>query len=473
MNKSILHIQAVETAAAVLLAALALNSCTNGGLTPPETDSAEPVRISAEVSGELYSRAGYQDQGLVTDGEYYLAYPLNVSGDNLSWTVAVADFGKDGNGLGIVTTPQGNELKWSDVGGGSVPTFSLDNVPPGLDRNNNTDPTTVVFGDENPFVAAPFDDKYGSNDLLWGNKQVNRDTRRIDFDLHHYMSRVRLVITADETNSQEGALDLNGATVSISSLVLTPVSFNRLDGSLSLGDDPGRYKTLEFVNDEINWDPEKTKPDKDNDKKIIYTTRDFVLPPQGLLDDDQRPRLTIRLQNGKEYSGILPHAMEVYSSQTGDSNAAGYPVALAFLKEHVLTISTLITEEPPYLVFMPVTVMEWVDKGKFLLEGHQAGIYKEAEFYDMIEQYQQNNDFQLARYGYQATREKDDDTDETIWVFNIWHSLVLDEDKIKGSMVRDKGQDDFEFDFNRYSVSLEDGKPLGTGELKTLVTSQP
>ena len=143
-------------------------------------------------------------------------------------------------------------------------------------------------------------------------------------------------------------------------------------------------------------------------------------------------------------------------------------MTLAFLKEHVLTIRTLITEAPPELVFMPVLVTEWVDKGEFSLEGHQAGIYKEEEFYDMIEQYQQNNVFQLARYGYKT--EKDDGTEEKIWVFNIWHSLVL-EDRIKGSMVRNNGQDDFEFNFNRYTVSLTDGTAVSTAGLKTLVTN--
>ena len=458
MNKSILHIQAV-----MLLATLAVHACTGGGLTPPETDSGEPVRISAEVSGELHSRA--YDSGPVYEGIFYLTYPANGSGNNLSWTVAVADFDKKNDGMGIVTTPQNNELKWNDVGGGSVPTFCLDNVPTDLDRNGNTDPTTVVFEETtNPFKAAPFDEEKGSNDLLWGDKQVSRDTRRIDFDLHHYMSKVRLVITADETNSQEGDLDLSDATVSISSLVLTPVSYNRLDGSLSLGDNPD-YETLEFVKDVGDW--YKIKTDGTNGKTTVYTTRDFVLPPQGLLDDDKRPRLTIRLKNGKEYSGILPHAMEVDYSRT-DKKDDSYPVTLAFLKEHVLTIRTLITEAPPELVFMPVLVTEWVDKGEFSLEGHQAGIYKKEEFYDMIEQYQQNNVFQLARYGYKT--EKDDGTEEKIWVFNIWHSLVLD-DQIKGSMVRNNGQDDFEFNFNRYTVSLKDGPAVSTAELKTLVTN--
>lgn len=449
MNKSILHIQAV-----MLLATFALHACTGGGLTPPETGSEEPVRISAEVSGELHSRA--YDSGPVKEGIFYLTYPANGSGNNLSWTVAVADFNEKNDGMGIVTTPQNNELKWNDVGGGSVPTFCLDNVPTNQDPNGNTDPTTVVFGDVNPFVAAPFDDKDGSNDLLWGDKQVSRDTRRIDFDLHHYMSKVRLVITADETNSQEGDLDLRDATVSISSLVLTPISYNRLDGSLSLGENPD-YKTLEFVNDDLEWINIET-----DGKTTVYTTRDFVLPPQGLLDDDKRPRLTIRLENGKVYSGILPHAMEVDYSQT-DKKDDSYPVTLAFLKEHVLTIRTLITKDPPELVFMPVLVTEWVDKGEFSLEGHQAGIYKEEEFYNMIEYYKKNNEFQLARYGYK--------TEEKIWVFNIWHSLVLDEAKIKGSMVRDNEQDDFEFNFNRYTVSLTDGTAVNTAGLKTLVTT--
>ena len=196
-----------------------------------------------------------------------------------------------------------------------------------------------------------------------------------------------------------------------------------------------------------------------------------MLPPQGLFDDDRRSKLTITLANGTVYSGILPHAMEIDDNDPAHTEPS-YPVALSFLREHILTIRTIVTEDPPELSFMPVKVVKWVDKGRFTLEAHQAGVYTAAEFYKLIEYYSANNEYQLTRYGPLVTEEG---TDVQKWAFDFFQSVVLEESKIKGMMKRTNGQKDFSFNFHNYTIYIkkagsEPAKATSPEELYNMVT---
>lgn len=434
-----IHKVFIRFATAVLLTAAV--GCTSESGTVAGPGEGEPVRVGADVARQIYTR-GYQDSGKVTYGIYYLTYPLN-SGDN---NVANVNFNVEGStpGVGMVIVPPDKELKWIDVGG-STPTFYLDNVKAEYGNDEST-LTDIVFDEEkNPFVAGLFDldVDHPDNDLLWGSSMVSHGVKTVNFDLHHYMSRVRVQVSVDRENEKEdGDLDLEGAMVSISSLVHKPYSYNRLNGTMSLGDSPS-YADLNMVTEKINWaNIEDVDKDGFND---IYTTADFVLPPQGLLENDLRPVLTIKLKNGNTYSGILPHAMEIVDEA---HPSGGYPVALYFLKEYILTIRTVITEEPPTLAFMPVKVVEWVDKGDFTIEAHQAGIYTAEEFKKLVSYYSDNNEYQLVRYG-----KLNEETNE--WVFDFFHSVILNYDEIYGCMKdRNKGQKNFSFSFNGYKVYI-------------------
>lgn len=434
------------------------------------SDDAE-LRITAEVAQQLHSRA-YQVEGYVVGGTYYLSYPLNTT--NNPYNVASVEFGKEGMNpaIGTVTVPPDKSLKWKDVGGGSTPTFYLDNVVGPFD-----DPalTKIKFSSENnPYKAGLYDEENGTNDLLWGEVTAQRDVKTVNFDLHHNMSRVKVQVTLNKNDEYGSDLTLDGATVEISSINQTPLSFNRLDGTLELptiaaetDEEYNRvYTPLTLVkyprSDEeegaegiIKWASEGTD---ENDTNIIeiYTSQDFVLPPQGLLENEHRPRLTITLKNGTKYSGILPHAMEI---------EGGTPAYLYFLPEHILTIRTVITEEPPLLSFMPVWVMKWVDKGEFDLEAHQAGIYRAEEFYKLIEYYEKNNEYQLVRYGYLYT---DEGSDEQRWNFDFFSGVTLEWSEIAGSMNKgdDTNKKDFSFYFNNYAVYIRSRNANGIIETK-------
>lgn len=451
-----------------IMTLVAIVACSSEETSIDNSEENGTFVVTAEVAQQVYLR-NYKESGRVESGIYYLSYPQT---DNITYNVASVDFAKeDGTpGIGVVTVPENKELKWESVGGGPTPTFYLDNVKPEL-ADDNSSSTEIILNDKNPYKAGIFDQEEGSNDLLWGTEIARRNDKNIKFDLHHNMSRVRVQITVDHTNEQNiGDLDLDKAKVYITSLVHTPISYNRLDGSLSLGDNP-QYKSLEFVDPEIetlSWAEIITE------EPLVkrYTTKDFVLPPQDLLEDERRPHLTIELENGRIYSGILPHAMEV-----GDNNPThtepSYPVALSFLKEHILTIRTIITEDPPELAFMPVWVVQWVDKGDFTIEAHQAGIYTEQEFGKLIEYYQANNEYQLTRYG-RLVDVPDSPTNEQKWIFDFFHSIELDYDVIHGAMERIKGQKDFSFSFNNYTQYIvkdsNSPQPISESELYNIVT---
>lgn len=417
----------------------------------PEMIVGEGLKVSARKANHVYTRS-YQDEGTVVSGKYYLSYPNT----DRTYTLAVVDFDKmaaESPGLGIVNTLSGSELKWSDIGGSPV-TFYLDNV----DQKYGTGPEAVFTANDNPFVAGLFDSEEGTNDLLWGEKSVNVGTKSLGFDLHHNMSRVRVQVEVVHKDNSVEDITLEGATVRITNLYSRPTSFNRTDGTLTLDTESADEGILIVAPDSENPGYDWKDSDTSDPDKTLYFSQDIILPPQSPAEDFTRSRLVITLENGDVYDGILPHAMFI----AAPDNTLNYPVTLSFLKEYILTIHTVITEQPPELVFMPVWVTEWVDKGEFTLESHQSGIYTPEEFYKLIGYYEAVNEYQLVRYGYLYSPD-DTDTETKLWHFDFFSSVSLDYDRIyrkmiPGHTVVDKGEaKNFEFAFNNYSIYVYNG----------------
>ena len=454
MIKKQLYKITIHLLVATLLAGVAACSSEETSVTHPEESGT--FSVVAEVAPQLYSRASTEIK-YIEDGTYYLSYPLTIT--NNPYDVASVQFGNANTDprIGSVKVNDNQPLKWMDVGGGSTPTFYLDNVKPSSDASDN--PTKIVFNndnpDDNPYKAGRYEGDNGKNDLQWSSVQATRGVNTVNFDLHHYMSKIRVEVTVDDSDAAiPEDFNLQDAKVEITSINQIPVAYNRLDGSLELREEK---TSLTLMDTDLYW--ENIETDEENEHITIYTTQDFVLPPQELPDDENRPRLVITLGNGDVYSGILPHAMEIAGEKADDPTI---PAALSFMKEHVLTIRTLITDEPPTLSFMPVWVVEWVDKGEFDIEAHQAGIYTAAEFYRLIEYYKDNNEYQLPRYGRLNTA---DDT----WNFDFFQSVTLDYDSIYNKMsATDKGQKDFSFNFNNYTVSVKTSSGTTTVNAETL-----
>ena len=460
MSRNTIYQSTGHLTIAAIFTIVAACSSEEISVTHPEEEG-KTLTIIAEVARQVHSRATADEY--ITKGTYYLTYP--PASGNLTHNVAPVKFGNSDMdpGFGVVSVPEEKGLKWSGIKNESITTFYLDNVDP---VDNQGEPSlTIVFDDNNnPYKAGILSEE---NDLLWGVTEVARNTTNtIFFDLHHYMAGIKVEVTVDPTYAEEGELNLEGAVVEISSIRQTPISYNRLDGSLELptvsqetGEEYDKvYQTLTLVDESkkegaegrIEWF--ETKENGDNLTKT-YVTQNFVLPPQDLLENEYRPHLIIK-KDGKEYSGILPHTMFLYNG-----NYENYPVTLSFLKEHILTIRTLISEDPPELAFAPVEVVQWVDKGEFDLEAHQAGIYKAEEFYKLIEYYNDNNEYQLVRYG------RKDESGE--WVFDFFSSVTLEDGKVRGKITN--GPTGFSFNFNGYSVYIG-SQQVSDSELHQILT---
>lgn len=437
----------------VLIFVTGLSSCVydepgDGG----DKDLSSPLRVSAGIARYAATRASTDEPQIVTEGVYYLSYPQ--SGSN-QYAVGKVDFDIAGQtGLGIVNNAAGTELKWSDIGGTPV-NFYLDNVP-----SSSGNDITVNFPNlDSPYNAAVYDSIAGTNDLLWGYKQSARDIKTVTFDLHHNMSRVKVQVQVVRTEGSVSEISLDDATVTLTNIYTEPKSYDRLTGTLTLNEET--RSDIAIVDQPLGSESGARWLEKqvnEEESSVTYFSTDLLLPPQALAEDENRSQLVIRLADGAEYVGILPYAM--FIANPSDDNSLTYPVTLAFIPEHILTIRTVITEEPPELAFMPVYVMDWVYKGDFDLEAHQSGIYKSDEFYRLIDYYSVNNEIQLERYGYLYS---EDDTSEESWVFNFFSSVVLNFDQIRNSMhpgveVPGKGvRKDFSFHFNNYPIYVSDG----------------
>lgn len=497
MRKKQLYKIALHVISAAALMAVVACSSEEPTLSDP-SEKGGTFTVIAEVAQQLYSRGSMNvEDGYVKEGLCYLSYPPRDKDD---YGLAEVNFHKEpaSPGIGIVTIledgdDKDKELKWDKVKGSSP--LYLDNVSPELAASGST-PTYISFSpDNNPYKAGLYKDvsKEDTNDLLWGDQNVNQNTKNIHFDLHHQMAGVRVQVTVDCTNDLgNGDLDLEDAEVAITSINHTPIAYNRLDGSLLLTElDESKegetgydydeiykehYQPLILFGEGLEW--AKIYKDEKNENIKTYVTQDFVLPPQDLLAGKYRPKLEITLKNGTKYSGILPHAMFIEKPSEDNSSSDGaltYPVALSFLKEHILTIRTVITQDPPELAFMPVMVVEWVDKGEFTLEAHQSGIYTADEFESLIKYYGANREYQLPRYGRLVTT-----GDVEKWQFDFFSSVRLDRKKIANSMLINNGQKDFYFNFNNYPIYIieQEGDPTeligaeGQQELYNIVTGQ-
>lgn len=432
----------------LLFSTLFLYACQGNTSDVPHFEDGK-LNVGASIAKEVLTRN--TNDGTVTSGTFHLTYPSA----NNSYTVNDVIFGEDITNpqIGKVYTPDGQPFKWSLVGGGT-PVFYLDNVAP--TNAPGLDPMVVVFDEDNKFKAGIYDTINFTNDLLWGTKEVQRNTTgTIHFDLHHNMSRIRVMVTADNTYEFEDNLDLDGALVQITNINLNPESFNREDGTLTLGNASENYGALTLVNeagdssqeDFINW----SSSWENENGFLTYISHSCIVPPQMLAEDNTRPRLIIKLQNGSSFSGVIPHAMEIDPPASSESTNP-YPVSFSFLKEHLITIRTVISGDPPSLVFMPVKVVEWVDKGEFDFVAHQAGIYTAAEFFKMIEYYRDGNLYQLQRYGPYMK-------DSGIWNFNFFSTVIIQVDSLSdlyGKMnPKNSESSDYQFIFNLYSVYIQ------------------
>lgn len=461
-----------------LLSGGMLLSCSESELMTELPLNHVALRVAAEIQGAKNTRT-YQSSGVINEGTYYMSYINNQGGSQISEVVFV-------NGSGHISIDNDKYLEWDQIGynSGSETTsqFFLDNVPP--EKGGKI----VNFTEEyNPFVAGVLDINDGSNDLLWGERQIARNSPIVNFQLHHCMAMINVELTYEK--NIEGItenLNIEGATVSISNLLQTPKSYNRETGELSFTKieaneeasgnpetnqpDLSEFKSMTLVDTYFPWkSPEQSE--KDGKEITIYKSKDFVLPPQELLTTDERPRLSVKIPKGDgeeiTYSGVIPRAMDMTMS-----DGSKVPMTLSLLREYCLTLHIRLSLDPVEIIFMPVTVADWVDKGTILINADQAGINDEPgflKFINVLKEYTPGQEDKLERFGYK------DDKDGEKWKFNIFSELSFDlndenqelklED-IKG-VLRDVDLPAFSFNMHNWKIYI-----YSEGQEYVLTTSE-
>lgn len=401
---------------------LCLSSCVSE--EPDIQGEQDGINVRASLANDISTR-GIITSGQIESGTYFITYMLKSNSEYAIENVEFDQSVMDSKGY----VPSG--LQWNMIKNNK---FYMDNVDVAV--NQGTELENVIFGNDNPYIGAPVvpdpdrtEDYVAENDLLWGVSTPATNAKTIDFSLHHVMSKLKVMVTVDKTNAIGREFDFENAEVTISNVVTRPYSYDRLSGTVSLPEEP-EYETIYLADmkeggSQLDWQSIIEYPDEPNKK--TYISYDYILPPQGLKDDSSRPKLSIKVKTeeypeGKVFSGYLPHAMELVSA---GENAA--PLPLAFLREHYLTLRTVLSKDTPQLLFQPVWVYKWVDKGEFTSDGYQAGVYDEEDFMNLIAYYNAGNQVQLRRYG-----KKDA---SGAWQFNIFGNLELQRSDIYGMMI--------------------------------------
>lgn len=425
---------------ALLLTAgiLTLSACVS------DKEAAEPggrrtgeVRIGAFVEDITETRA--QGSKIIESGTYYMTYPNNP--EKTTHSVCTVNFH---DGFGVTTTSANKELKWEEVGSLTysdvLTNFFLDNVAPpvGVDPNATEIPFTEDF---HPFDAAVYAGDGGYNDLLWGYAFVDLfTTAEINIGIHHYMSRVSVIVTVDNSLENAQEIDFDAGSVKITNVVKKGVSYSRVNnGSISLGDEPD-YEDLELAV-EGGW--ESKKVDESDPNITYYQTKNFVIPPQTLRTDDRRPRLVIDVPQPdgtiRTYSGVIPRVMMV----------DGSPATMAFDKEKNLTLKVKISQDRLRIESIVAYVQDWVNKGTFTVSSSYGTVATVEAFNTLINIYPDQDEEQLRDYGFHHTYDGNN-----FWTFNVLTDPVIKVEDVKGKWA--EPLPDFSFDFTSHKFKLVD-----------------
>ena len=452
--------------ASLMLVTVITGACTDDDIKINDTPilSKDAISIGAKVEEALSTRT-YIESGQVKAGKFLLTYPYYYSGQDAYGyyrylfhygDVTFGYQGQETTGFVNVGTPLApKELVWSPTNAGTssddgifvwpanTPSpLVLDNFmcKAVLNTSNLVDSIVNITEKypENPYKAGIFDAENGTNDLLWGKELVKGGTDVINFNLSHRMTRLILNVIVEPDNSpqpdtQTLTINLDNASVTLTDILLDPVSYRRLYGELlfqnrlsNVNDAVSStisvdYKDFRLVRSEASDDRDTEDENgnlyqwakvEDNAGNKTYTTQDFVFVPQTLRQGTSlRPRIIIavpqkdvneghnpgyELQDSIYFSGNIPVTMKM---DNGDDIPPSLQT-LNFDPGKVITLTTKMKPGEMELEFAPVTVEPWVYKGTFYPSAKQSGIYTAEDLYSLIEYYKAGNEYWLHKFGY-------------------------------------------------------------------------
>lgn len=376
----------------------------------------------------------------ITSGILNLIYPASTGGSPK--TYATVNFDLTNDGIGLVMTTEGKELLWNQVSTAANNSFTLDNIPLSY-TTDLSNPITVSFSqNDSPYSAGLLSE---GNDLLWGTAPTSAANPKapVEIELHHKMSLLRVVIDSE--------IDLSDAIVEISGIVKSVSSFHRTTGKVTVGTNKNNYnydlRLVEKGNDKLAWAEKNLRTNESESNK--FTTRNFIIPPQPLQETNDRSQLKVFVNvdgEDKVYSGYLPRSMSVQGYEGEDGTAF-----LEFLSEKFLTIKTTIEAKNPILEFQPVTYVDWVNKGKFVINGYQEGLYDSSNFTDLISAITSNDVLAMSRFGYEKNGE---------WHFQVWADLELSYEDIENKLKNVDIKFDFIIGAHTITIKKSDGSVI-------------
>lgn len=381
--------------AAACMMAMSLASCEESAVDEIGGNADAPLELTAMMDGLVQSRAnGDTSDGAVQFGTYYFTYPQGSS-KNLTYLTSPCIFTES---VGRIY-PTSSPLEWKDLPSLSTYSFKLDNLSE----------TATQIDAEGTMLGVTLDgeraSKYGAalegvnnNDIVWGALDgVTYSANNIHFDMTHRMSRVSVTVQGEQE-----ALKGN-VTVRLKDVVTEAALFNRMDGSIILPDEC-TYEDIVLV-DNAPLTPVANSVN-------TYTTPNLILPPQSLRSGTDRPRLEITIGedlNQKTYTGALPSGM-IYET-------AGYAATLEFCQGvHLeLRVSRLAENlEEPEILFLPAVVRNWEDKGEYLVNSNQQGVYSTQDLVNAIKAYNAKDVNEMKKYGYLLYKTVDDFYNEDV-----------------------------------------------------------
>lgn len=360
-----------------------LNSCaTEDEIADIAAGSDHKIRVGAAINAEKASRAEvYVAQGEITTGMYYLTYQ---SYGNPSFSVATVNFDvTDAEGNGIVTDPSGKELAWKNVRtfnntNNQRANFYLDNVSP-----SGSDALIIQSQEfQDTYKAAVLDTITGSNDLLAGSLlSVDYDTEKLDFNLSHQLSRLKLVISVNNIydEGQADFVNLSNAQITLSNICCDVVSYDRSNQTLTNSNTLSDLQIVDTSNENLGWvwptGLENAIVEADNSTTQYYISQSMVIPPQTVNQITNRPILTITTtgDNPRSFWGYLPASM--IDEGTNTSQVTSFQ----FLKGYLMTLRVHVNAAERMLIFQPVTIENWVDVGNQRLNGSEEPATPETE----------------------------------------------------------------------------------------------
>lgn len=399
--------------------------------------------IKATVSDAIMVRG---INGTVKSGEYRFSYPAKDG----AYTTVPCPF-TDGTGL-AADAGDGHFLTWEDVAGNPPYRFYLDNVPAA--NNGGESFYGVQFSDaEKQRYAAGIDNEKATNDIVWGEYSTgSTGSAELPFKLYHRMTRISVVVTASKNNV------LDNAQVALTDVVLLPENFNRIKGEVGISDSP-KYTLFELRGaSSPAWTSEsKTETVEGSDAtttSYVYTTGNFIFPPQPLREGANRPRLKITIpksagEDAGTYSAVLPAAMTI---TTGGVTSTQTLSRLSAGQHLTLYVTLLRKDDKPALEFRPAVVERWDYKGNHEVVANKAGIYKPEDMPKLITAYNKmkgkentSKDWEreVKRYGtYQNDK----------WTFNLFTHLTFDITAGTTELFCDRK---FTFNMHGYAITIK------------------